>query len=151
MNADQRGGTGEVQFEHGQATSEYDVILKFSITDSGRLWQAAAQRLRNLGLDAEDIDDTLGPIDDPAIRDCLLTLTMPDPVDGCRLEEFEASPGSVTPVAVRGEAVTQERKTSSHMLETAVDAESDWRAALDVPAICVAAAMPGADQIALPN
>jgi hypothetical protein len=150
MNAGRGDGTGEVQFEYGQTASEFNVILKFSITDSVRLWQAAAQRLRNLGLDAEDIDDTLGPIDDLSIRDCLLTLTMPDPVDGCRLEEFEASPCSVTPVVSRREVVMQELKTSP-TVETTAEAKSDWRTALDVPAMCVAAAMPGSDLIALPN
>ncbi len=155
MNAGKGHGTSETQFEDGQAVSEFDVILKFSVTDSGPLWHAAAQRLRNLGLGDDDIDDTLGPIDDPAIRDCLLTLAMPDPVDGCRLEEVEARPGDLTPVAMREEVVMQERKTSSPVLETAAEAESDWRAALDVPALCVAGNLPGPDHAsrasALPN
>jgi hypothetical protein len=150
MNAGK--GHRTIEFEYGQAISEFDVILKFSITDTVPLWQAAAQRLRNLGLGADDIDDTLGPIDDPTIRDCLLTITMPDAVDGCLLEEFEASPGGVTPVAMRGEIVSQERKLSSHTLETIVDVESDWRTGLDVPVLCVAGTLPGPDHVsALPN
>jgi hypothetical protein len=154
MNVGQGRETKGTHVEYGQANSEFDVILKFSIKDSHPLWQAAAQRLRERGLDADDIDETLGPIEDPAIRDCLLTLVMPDPIDGCRLQEVDAYQGGMTPVVAQAAIALppQERKIPSPSRDHIVEDDADWRTGLDVPSLCVAGALPGAELVsALPN
>lgn len=152
MNADHRHEASDTHAQDDRTIAEFDVILKFSITDTRPLWRAAAQRLQTLGLDADDIEETLGPIDDPTIRDCLLTLTMPDPVDGCRLEECEVRFGGAAPTATIRIATGAQELKSSEALETAVAIEADWHTALDVPVLCVPGSLPGTDHLtARPN
>ncbi len=78
----------EMSPETEESLSDYEIILKLTVRDVALLWRAAAQRLFSGGLEADDIDETIGPIDDPAIDDCLATLALPKSVDGCSLVDF---------------------------------------------------------------
>lgn len=71
----------------------YDVMLKFAVRDPARLWRAAAQLLQMGGLDADDVDETIGTIDDPSIDDCLATILLPRTADGCDVIDFEIQHG----------------------------------------------------------
>ncbi len=70
----------------------YDVILKFAVSDPPSLWRAAAQRLRDSGLGADDIDATIGFIDDPHVDACLAAIMLPMSVDGSELIDFHVQP-----------------------------------------------------------
>ncbi len=66
-----------------------DIILKLMISDPERLWRAAAQRLELSGLDQDDLEDTIGSVDDPQIEDCLVAVMLPFQIEGCDLVEFQ--------------------------------------------------------------
>lgn len=154
MNAYQGRGVREVQPEQGTTHSEYEAILKFSVNDPGLLRQAVGQLLRDKGLGAEEIDDTIGPIDDPSIIDCLAALVMPDVVEGCHIEEFDIHSGvRPAPVQKQSEIVAHDRPIAPRprpYSETADDA--GWRAGLDAPVIRVSGSMTSHDRTSLlPN
>jgi len=82
------GGSGS-----GGGAPVYEVALQFDIPHALPLWQAAAQRLRDHGLDMADIAATIGSSDHPSIEDCLETLLLPRQADGCDLVDFDVRPG----------------------------------------------------------
>jgi hypothetical protein len=154
MNAYQGRGVREVQPEQGTTHSEYEIILKLSVNDPGLLRQAVGQLLRDKGLGTEDIDDTIGPVDDPSIIDCLAALVMPDVVEGCRIEAFDIHSGArPAPIQKRSEIVAQDRPPPPRPRpfdETADDA--GWRAGLDAPTIRVSGSLTSPGRIpGLPN
>jgi hypothetical protein len=68
---------------------DYRVELRVSVKDARSLWAAAAAKAMSVGLSsAADIEDTLGPCEDPSIADCLAILVEPAPIPGCELEQF---------------------------------------------------------------
>lgn len=73
-----------------------DVILKFVISDPERLWRSAARRLELGGLDADDLEETIGSIDDPQLEDCLIAVMHPFQIEGCDLIELQMkSPSAI--------------------------------------------------------
>jgi len=88
-----RGGS-ETSSQQEKSLTEYEVILKLTVQDVASLWRAAAQQLYSGGLESDDVDETIGPIDDPVINDCLATLTLPKAVEGCDLVDFDVHLGS---------------------------------------------------------
>ena len=71
---------------------EYRVELRFSVRDARSLWAAAAAKAMSVGLlTIEDVEDTLGPCDDPSVADCLAMLAEPAALAGCKLEDFSVS------------------------------------------------------------
>lgn len=68
----------------------YRLTLEFSVEDSSRLWDAAAARYRKgVGLSLAEVMETIGPREDPSIEDCLMTIALPQGVEGCILTDFD--------------------------------------------------------------
>ena len=82
-----QGGGYATGFEAGPMLA-YEVVLKVTVMDIDALWHGAARRLREAGLSPQDIDDTVGPQEDPAVSDCLSVLALPE-IDGCRITDFQ--------------------------------------------------------------
>ena len=74
---------------HLPSPGVFDVVLTVTVPDPASLWRAAARRLEGSGLDPEDVDETIGSIDDPSIDDCLATLMLPAAPDGCVLADVQ--------------------------------------------------------------
>jgi hypothetical protein len=62
---------------------EFEFTLKVRVDCHRDLRRSAVERLN--GMSEEDIAELLGPIEDPTLRDCLITLLLPQPVMGCTL------------------------------------------------------------------
>ncbi|GFE73427.1 hypothetical protein NTCA1_10760 [Novosphingobium sp. TCA1] len=63
---------------------EFWFSLKVRVDSTSQLWQAAALRcMSQSDMSYEDVDELIGPIDDPSIADCLMILALPDRVPGC--------------------------------------------------------------------
>ena len=74
------------------AAAEYRVEFRFSVRDSRSLWAAAAAKALAIGLmTLEDVEETLGPSEDPSIDDCIALLAEPCPVPGCTLAGFNVT------------------------------------------------------------
>lgn len=72
--------------------ADYRVELRFSVRDARSLWAAAAAKALAIGLmTLEDVEDTLGPCEDPSIDDCIALLAEPGPVPGCTLAGFHVT------------------------------------------------------------
>jgi hypothetical protein len=57
------------------------------------LWQAAAVRgLRYQGQDLDDVEEVIGPLEDPDIIDCLAMITAPSAISGCTIANFKITP-----------------------------------------------------------
>lgn len=71
-------------------TPEFRITLTLSVEDAGSLWDAAAARARQAIDDADDADleEMLGPREDPALADCIAMLASPAALDGCALQDF---------------------------------------------------------------
>ncbi len=81
-------GEGELALEAAFATQEIEIFLRVEIHDAIALWQAAARRLAHCGLDMDDIDETIGPIEDPLIEACVATLALREGLEGCELRDI---------------------------------------------------------------
>lgn len=72
--------------------ADYRVEFRFSVRDARSLWAAAAAKALAIGLmTLEDVEDTLGPCEDPSIDDCIALLAEPGPVPGCTLTGFHVT------------------------------------------------------------
>jgi hypothetical protein len=90
------------EFNHGDrarrtATPASDGVFRLelciSVRDARSLWAAAAAKALAVGLmSMEDVEDTLGPVEDPSIADCLALLAEPGPLPGCKLTHFAVVP-----------------------------------------------------------
>lgn len=134
MNAYQGSGAEETHSEHEKSLNDYEVILKFSVKDANLLWRAAAQRLQDSALELDEIEDTIGPVDDPVLQDCLMLLAMPEAIEGCVLAEADIyAGGRPALVLVKNEIVAHERIAPVRPL--AIDDpdadDADWRQGLD--------------------
>lgn len=85
------------EFDHGArgasagaaVQGRYRLELSISVRDARSLWAAAAAKALAIGLmSMEDVEDTLGPVEDPSITDCLALLAEPAPMPGCSLAGF---------------------------------------------------------------
>jgi hypothetical protein len=90
-------GEGELAMESA-ANTEIEILLRVEIHDTIALWQAAARHLARCGLDMDDIDETIGPIEDPLIEACIATLTLQDGLAGCELRDIRLEQRRAFPV-----------------------------------------------------
>lgn len=68
---------------------QYHVTLAISVDDVAALWAAAAEIcVRDAGLSADEVDETIGPREDPSIEDCLTILALPTRLAGCEVVDF---------------------------------------------------------------
>ena len=68
--------------------AQFRVSLTLSIADADALWVAAAAKGVAAGLVHEDVEELIGPREDPGLADCIALLTAPVPLAGCRLGDF---------------------------------------------------------------
>ena len=66
--------------------------MRISVTDATDLWRAAAAHALSYESDQGDVEDVLGPMEDPSIADCLAMLIGPRNVPGCRFDSFVLIP-----------------------------------------------------------
>jgi hypothetical protein len=129
-------------------------VLKVAVSDPAMLWHGAAARLAAIGLDAEEIDDTIGPVEDPQLRDCLATLAIPQQLAGCTLSEAEIFIGTRPALMLVTSDFVQERADPSRARTIAEndEAEGVWPDAIDPVAISVRKGIVATDRGApLPN
>jgi len=70
--------------ETGQAGERLRVSFDVVVTDAEALWHAAARiALRQPGTTIAEVEDVLGPAEDPMLSECLAMLTAPDALPGC--------------------------------------------------------------------
>jgi hypothetical protein len=87
------------EFNHGARTVAttapgdcYRLELSINVRDARSLWAAAAAKALAIGLmTMEDVEDTLGPVEDPSIADCLAMLGEPAPMPGCSFVGFSVT------------------------------------------------------------
>jgi hypothetical protein len=71
----------------------YRISIAVDVINARALWNAALSRgLMAPGATFEDVVDTIGPCDDPAIADCLAMLALPADLKGCSVEDFAIDP-----------------------------------------------------------
>ncbi|TCM39170.1 hypothetical protein EDF59_10650 [Novosphingobium sp. ST904] len=85
---------------------EFWFSLKLRVESTSQLWQAAALRcMSQSDVSYEEVDELIGPIDDPSIADCLMILALPERIPGCtRLDVSLQSAESVEPATGIGNA-----------------------------------------------
>ena len=77
-----------VQFPPGEPEF-FDIRMSVSVRDAGLLWRmAAAHALAMTGLEQQDVEDVIGPMDDPSLGDCLAMLLAPRNLAGCSFRDF---------------------------------------------------------------
>lgn len=70
--------------------SALQLTLRFSVADRSALWRAAVQRCVEIsGLSPDDVYETLGPPEDPAIEDCLMMMLIPSSAEGFAVEDYQ--------------------------------------------------------------
>lgn len=62
---------------------EFEFKLKIRVECHHELREAAVQHIREYG--EEELAELLGPIEDPSLKDCLMAMLLPRPIDGCTL------------------------------------------------------------------
>ena len=71
----------------------YRISIAIDVVNTRALWNAALSRgLMAPGATFEDVVDTIGPCDDPAIADCLAMLALPADLKGCLVDDFTIDP-----------------------------------------------------------
>lgn len=81
---------------------EYWFSLKLRVDSPAQLWQAAALRcLSQTDLNRDEVEDLLGPVEDPSIADCLMMLALPERLPGCTRLDTALRPVEATPLAAR--------------------------------------------------
>jgi hypothetical protein len=99
----------EQDVETGQTGTRFRVSFDLVVTDPQALWHAAAQvAFRQPGITIAEVEDVLGPAEDPMLAECLAMLTTPDAVPGCMPLDF-----AVIPVASPQLAQLRERTMRS--------------------------------------
>lgn len=74
---------------------EYSFSLRLRVDSSQQLWQAAASRCRSQSdLSQDDIEEMIGPIEDPSIADCLMIMALPERLPGCTRLDTALQPGA---------------------------------------------------------
>lgn len=73
----------------GDEGSHFDIRICVSVQDAAMLWRmAAATAMISGGLTEADVEDMLGPREDPNIADCIGLILGPGALAGCTFEEF---------------------------------------------------------------
>ena len=68
----------------------YRISISVDVINARALWNAALSRgLMAPGATFEDVVDTIGPCDDPAIADCLAMLALPADLKGCSVSPLD--------------------------------------------------------------
>lgn len=81
----------------------YVATIGIAVEDARELWAAAARRLlRSPGISLDDVDETIGPIEDPRIGECIAVLVLPFRLPGCMVARFDVRE-AVRAARVRGE------------------------------------------------
>ncbi len=63
---------------------EFKFSLRLRVEHPALLWQAAARLcLADPSLSGDDIEELIGPREDPSISDCLMVLTLSQTLPGC--------------------------------------------------------------------
>lgn len=71
----------------------FQYTLDIVVQDAEQLWISAAARCSSFGgMDDEDIEDVIGPRQDPDIAACLSMLMAPSAVAGCQAIDFAIMP-----------------------------------------------------------
>lgn len=93
MNARDHHAITSVPDAGAGLSGRYHVTMTLDVTDARGLWNAALRR-GLLAPDAtyQDVVDTIGPCEDPAIMDCLTMLAMPADLQGCAIDAFTIDP-----------------------------------------------------------
>ena len=72
-----------------QGAQMFDIRMRVSVVDAQLLWQMAARALASAGgFSDEEIEDTLGPREDPLLSECLTLLMGPRQGSGCQFQNF---------------------------------------------------------------
>lgn len=83
----------ESEADDAPASERFRVSFDVSVTDPQALWHAAAiLALRQPGMTIAEVEDILGPAEDPMIADCLAMLTAPQAMSGCAPLGFAVEP-----------------------------------------------------------
>ncbi|PNU04759.1 hypothetical protein [Novosphingobium guangzhouense] len=78
------GAAGDAGARTSGAQQEYWFSLRLRVDAPAQLWQAAALRcLSQSDLSQDEVEDLIGPIEDPSIADCLMMLALPERIPGC--------------------------------------------------------------------
>lgn len=78
--------------EHEAGAPQFDIVIRVAVGDPALLWRRAAAHLLTFnGLDAESLEATIGPREDPALAECLAVLLAPVQNAGLNCEMFTIS------------------------------------------------------------
>lgn len=96
----------EQDVETGQANRHLRVSFDVVIADPQAQWHAAALiAFRQLGISIAEVEDVIGPAEDPMAIECLTMLTAPIAIAGCVVVDFSveqlASPKCLPVYAAR--------------------------------------------------
>jgi hypothetical protein len=73
-----------VKIGAANSPQEFRLSVTLTVRDVEHLWRMAAARALELtGLAQSEVEDVIGPCEDPQIADCLGMLLAPRPVAGC--------------------------------------------------------------------
>lgn len=108
MAKDSRWGLDSGNVRPSGVQQEYWFSLKLRVDSAAQLWQAAALRcLSQAELSQDEVEDLIGPLEDPSIADCLMVLALPERLPGCsRLDT------ALHPVDTRAPAALAAREPS---------------------------------------
>jgi hypothetical protein len=92
----------------------FDVV----VMDPQALWHAAVRiASQPQHISVPDIEDVLGPMEDPMIIDCLAMLTAPDAIAGCAPMTFDIEPITEYQVAHVGAHAVVHKFTASDLMK----------------------------------
>jgi|GEM_PF-3132627 len=110
----QRAGRGAATEIKSQ---RYDVMICVSVNEAQRLWRAAAAyALTYENCSDLDVEDMLGPMEDPSVSACLTMLIGPRDIPGCLFESFALVPVDTAAAHAGHSEVQQARKDRSSSL-----------------------------------
>lgn len=71
----------------------FQVSIDLMVHDPAQLWASAAARGSSfVGMGVDDIEDVIGPREDPDLFACLSMLMTPATISGCKALDFTISP-----------------------------------------------------------
>lgn len=89
MDACVGSGAVDAITENRGNPAEYQLTLRLSVEDIAALWRAAAERcIAGSDLTPDDVGETIGPVEDPSIEECLTMIMLGRDLAGCRMLDF---------------------------------------------------------------
>lgn len=89
MNVRVASGAMGAITESKKSSEQYHVTLAISVDNAAALWTAAAEICaRDAGMSPDEVDESIGPREDPSIADCLTMLALPTRLAGCQIIDF---------------------------------------------------------------